>query len=297
MRSRVLAAVLAALVAGIGLAQPSPNSAAAQTPVSGLSLWIGIDGVPNCDTQSGDASCNLTPGSTFLVAAHLDPLPTSVTSYGGYDIDLTYTGVTANQDASTDAWPDCSFPASSYDTPGEVQFACAVGLPPATGSTYSGVIGTTSFTCTQSGGVTLVHAAGKTDVIEFDNISKIDGEASGTTDKLTINCVQGGAVPPTPAPVAGQTGSPQQQGTPLAPTEAAKATSTAQSQATATAKAVATAAKQTPGPAGNSTSGGGGLAGWLIAVIIVGGVAAAGAAGVVGWRVMQSRGGGGTPPA
>ncbi len=296
MRSRLLAAVLAALVAGIGLAQLGLNSAAAQTatPIPGLNFWIGIDGVTNCSTQQNDASCDLAPGSTFVIDVHFDPLPSSVPSYGGFDVKLQYSEVTANQDASTDSWPDCSFPASSYDTPGTVVFACAVGIAPAPGSTYSGIIGTNSFVCSQSGSVTLVHGLGNTDIVEFDKLYNTDAESIATSDKITINCVQGGVQPPPITPRPGATSA--QPITTLEPTAAAKATSTAQSQSTATAEAVATAAKKTPSTSGED-GGGDGLAGWVIAVIVVGGVAAAGVAGVVGWRVMQSRGGGGTPPA
>jgi hypothetical protein len=293
----VLAAAFAALTAGIGVMQFGPGPVTAQTPVSGLSLWISVDGVADCGTQTGDASCELAPGSTFLVAAHIDPLPASIPSYGGFDLTLEYVGVSANQDASTDSWPDCAFPASYFGASGQVQFGCAVGVPPAPGSTYSGVIGTVSFVCGQSGSIELLHGAGLTDVVEFDNISEIDGEVAGNSDKLTINCVPGGVEPPPVTPGGPAVGTSTPVVT-LEPTAAAVATSTARQQATATAIAVATAGGRTPGTTnGGDDDDGGGLSGGVIAIIIIAGVAAAGIAGVVGWRVMQSRGGGGAPPA
>jgi hypothetical protein len=158
------------------------------TPNPGLNFWISIEGVPACGTQHGDATCTIPPGSTFVIDVHLDPLPPEIPSYGGYDIRLEYFGVTANHDASTAMWPDCVFPAESYMYEGIVLFACAVGVPPAGGSTYSGVIGTNSFVCVQSGGVSLIPGITNTDLVEFDNISRTNAEDVRVSDKLTISC-------------------------------------------------------------------------------------------------------------
>ena len=38
-----------------------------------------------------------------------------------------------------------------------------LNMPPATGSTYSGLIGTISFVCGQSGSLALLHGTGNTD--------------------------------------------------------------------------------------------------------------------------------------
>ncbi len=310
MRTRALAIVLAAVVFGLGLAQVGPSSAAAQTPianiptvVSGLSFWIAVGGVLGCNTQTGNGSCDLSPGSTFVIEVHLDPLPSALPRYDGFDIALRHSGLTPNQDASTDAWPDCAFPAAAYDEVSNtnpqgniVSFGCAIGTPPAGPSTYTGLIGTVSFNCTASGAIVLVNGYGMTDLVD-DSLQPHFTDAPDKT--LTINCAPGGVVPPTPAPVAARTLTAPGDVTPLEPTAAAKATSTAQSQATATAKAGGTPRTGTPGPVTTKSGSGGGLAGWAIALIIVGGVAAAGAAGAVGWRVMQTRraSGGGPPPA
>jgi hypothetical protein len=167
------------------------------TPIPGLNFWIAVDGVPACSSQHGNATCYISPGSTFVINVYLDPLPPEIRSYGGFDIALDYVGVTPNYDASTDAWPDCAFPASAYDSaPNRVVFGCAVGVPPAGGSTYSGLIGTSSFVCSDSGSVSLVPGVFSTDLVEFDNIANIDAEDIHTSDKLTINCAQSPALPP-----------------------------------------------------------------------------------------------------
>jgi hypothetical protein len=295
VRNKVLIAFFAVALVCIALATTAGRGSAHE-PHPGLNFWIAVDGVPNCSTQNGDGTCDIAPGVSFVVGTHLDPLPGDLPHYDGYDIELLHQGVTPNHDASSDAWPDCAFPAASYDestAPDRVIFGCASGVPPAQPSTYTGLIGTVSFVCAASGSLQLVHGITRTDVLD----DQIQGHAEdpNRTDTLTINCAAGGAVPPTPAPVANRTITAPGDVTPLEPTAAAQATSTAQSQATATAKAGGTPRTGTPAPGVKSTGSNGGLAGWAIALIIVGGVAAAGAAGVVGWRVMQ-RGRTGAPP-
>ena len=106
-------------------------------------------------------------------------------------------------------------------------------------------------------------------------------EDANTPETLTINCVEGGVTPVPTTPRAGTTSQPQ--GTPLPPTEQAKATGTA------AAKATATAAAQGP----TSDDGDGGLSGVVIAIIAVAAVAVAGGGGFLGWRYYQSRRGAG----
>jgi len=283
----ILAAIMFALV-GARLGPSSASAQTAQTPTPGLNFWIAVDGVPDCDTQSGDSTCDLALGGVFVIDTFLDPLPSDIPDYGGYDISIRHVGLTLNHDASTDAWPDCGFPAAGYDDPpittDEVRFGCAVGVPPATESSYSGLIGTISFVCGASGSLTLLHGPSKTDLIE--NIAKIHFEDPNAIETLTINCVQGGVTPVPTTPRPGATGQPQ--ATPLPPTEQAKAT------ATAKAKGTATAAAKTP-TGGNDSDGG--LSGVVIAIIIVAVVIVAGGGGFFGWRYYQSRrgaGGGGT---
>jgi len=164
-----------------------------------VNFWIAVNGVPGCNTEHGDASCYVSLGVTFVVDVYLDPLQPGVPGYGGFDITLRHAGVIPNHDASTAAWPDCAFPAAAYDEVPDVdvvRFACAVGVPPAGGSTYSGLIGTNSFVCAQSGSISLVPGVENTDLVESDNISRIDAEDIHTSDKLTINCALGPLLPP-----------------------------------------------------------------------------------------------------
>jgi hypothetical protein len=291
VRSRTLAVgILTAIVLGLVWARLGPTPASAQTPDPGLQFYIAVAGVPNCDTKSGDATCNLAPGSTFVIDVYLEPLPSDIPSYDGFDIYLGYTDVTAEQVASTDAWPDCAFPAQNYGEAGTVRLGCIIGVPPAGPSTYTGLIGTSIFTCAQSGSVALIHGDGKTDLVE--DVGKIHIE-SAPQETLTINCVAGGVTPIPTTPQARATSAPPS--TPLPPTAQAQATATALAQATATAKAKATAAaKATPGTtqvAGGG--GGGGLSAGVIAFIVIAAVVVAGGAGFFGWRYLQSRRGAG----
>ena len=262
----------------------APGSARADEGHPGLNFYIAINGVPGCDTQDGSQTCDLAPATVFVIDVFLDPLPDDIPNYGGFDVQLGYTNLTANQDASTDAWPDCGFPAADYE-PDVVVFACAVGVPPAPGSTYSGLIGTTSFVCSESGSVNLRHGINDTDLVEFENISLIHAENPSTNETLTINCVEGGVTPIPTTPSAGATRAPS--ATPLSPTEQAQATATAAAQATATAAA------QAPG---NGDDDDGGLSGVVIAIIIIAAVVVASGGGFLGWRYYQSRRGAGGAP-
>lgn len=286
MRSRALTGgILAAIMVGLMCVHLGGNTASAHSPHPGLNFWIAVDGVTNCNTKTANASCSLAPGVTFVIGAYLDPLPSDIPNYGGFDVSLRHAGVTPNHDASTNPWPDCAFPAAAYDmAPTDtdiVRFACTVGAPPAGPSTYTGLLGTISFVCAQSGSISMVHGATETDLIEFEHIDPlhIHGEDPNTTETLTINCVQGGATPIPTTPRAGSTTAPT--GTPLPPTEQAKATATAKAQATASAKKTPTT--------GGGGGGGGGLGGGVIAIIVVAAVAVAGGAGFFGWRYLQGR--------
>lgn len=305
-RTAVLAAFGAALIIG-GLAV---RNASAHEPHPGLEFSIGVRGVPGCNTRASDVTCTLPAGQTFVLEVGLDALPNDIPSYEGFDIYLTYAGVTALQDASTDEWPECGFPASSYDRPGVIGFACARGLPPAGPSSYIGPIGTNSFTCSQSGSISLVHSIeGNTDLVQGmvlgpdsdEEVGNNHAEGAGTQETLTITCgqvpagtpgvvTQGTPGGPGPAPRelrtpvgGGQT--PGQPGATLEPTRAAQATFAAADRATATAEA----SGQPPDDGDDD----GGSNAWVWIVIVVAGVAAVVVAGGGYWYV---RGRSGTPP-
>lgn len=279
--------------------------AAAHEPHPGLNFSIGVRGVNGCNTRASDVTCTLPAASDFVVEVSLDTLPDDINSYGGFDIYMRYAGVTPRQDASTDDWQDCAFPASSYDRPGVVGMGCAIGIPPAGPSSYIGPLGTNTFTCGQNGSVSLAHsyAEGFTDLVE--NVTEVGkesvvlshAEGAGTTETLTITCGQlppntpgvvtvGTPGPPGPTPgsvhtpVGGAPTAPGETGPTLEATAAAKATATARARPTTT------------GPAGDGDDGGG-VDTWVWIVIAVGAVAAAGAAGAGGYWYMRSRGGGG----
>ena len=292
MRTRLLPiGILAAIAFGLVGVRLGPPSASAHQPHPGLNFSLAVEGVPDCDTQSGDATCTLASGGVFVLDVFIDPLPGDIPDYGGFDISIRHAGVTVNQDASTDAWPDCGFPVASYDDTDVFRLACAVGVPPASGSHYAGLIATNSFVCAQSGSLSLLHGISNTDIVEFEDFSELHAEDLTTeTETLTINCAADGVTPAPTTPRPGVTSQPP--ATPLPPTEQAKATATAKAQATATAAAKTPAG----GPGGDDDDDDGGLSGVVIAIIVVAAVVVAGGGGFFGWRYLQSRraAGGGT---
>jgi hypothetical protein len=170
-------------------------------PHPGLSFTASVPGYAGCNTSQGDAQCYIPPGTTFTVNVTLGPLPSDITSYQGYDIKMSYTGLTSADNASTAAWPDCGYPATYFEA-GLVNMGCAVGLPPAGPSTYTGLVGTNDFTCSQSGAITLLHGDGNTDLNQ--DIGVVASEA-GTGVTLNITC--GSAPTATPLPGLAASGS------------------------------------------------------------------------------------------
>jgi hypothetical protein len=233
------------------------GAASAHEPHPGLDFSAAATGagISDCDTTGGDTECILEPGQTFTIEVSLDEIPADEPEYGGFDIIINYTGVTSMDNASTDSWPDCEFAATHYE-PGVVAMACAIGVPPAEPSTYTGVIGTNDFECTDHGSVALVAGTGNTDYVSPD--LAIHAEGAGTAETLTIFCGE----PPTPTP-----GAPGATNTPAGPA------------ATPTAGARPTAL---PGTGGGTSTGGSDATLWMV----FGAVLAAGAAGCTGlaWK-------------
>ena len=291
-----LAVTVAALLLSTALGAPS--GASADQPHAGLEFSIAVTGVSGCDTTDDrDATCTIQTGASFALEIKLDSIG-GIPSYGGYDAILNYEGVTAFESPNTGRWPDCGFPASNFQNPGVVALACAIGLPPAGPSTYTGVLAVTGFTCAQSGTITMLHdGVGNTDLVEdIGIIHAEDGE-----ETLTIECTTGGTVPPTPpgpgdptdpektataeaggpTPAGGETPQPT-----LEPTAAAAATAAA---ATATAARRGTATAEAGGGEDGGDDDGGGLPVWAWIVIGVGVVGGGGGLGYVGWRYYQQR--------
>jgi hypothetical protein len=190
-------AVAALLLISIG----RTASPAFAEPHPGLNFAASIPGYAGCNTSQGDAQCFIPPGTTFTVNVTLDPLPSDIPSYQGYDIKMSYTGLTSADNASTAMWPDCGYPATYYEA-GLVNMGCAVGLPPAGPSTYTGLVGTSGFTCSASGTITLLHGDGNTDLNQ--DVGLISSEA-GTGETLNITC--GSPSTATPLPVLAPSGS------------------------------------------------------------------------------------------
>lgn len=163
-------------------------------PHPGLNFSVSVPGYPGCDTSQGDAQCYIPPGTSFTANVTLDPLPSDIPSYQGYDIKLQYTGLTSADNASTAMWPACAYPATYYQ-PGLVNMACTIGVPPAGPSSYSGLVGTNDFTCAQSGTLSLLHGDGNTDL--QGDVGIVYSEP-GPAETLNITC----GSPPTPTPPA-----------------------------------------------------------------------------------------------
>jgi hypothetical protein len=195
----ILALAIAALLVAWG--QHAASNANAQIPIPSEGIEFSLS-VNNCDTRDGDVGkCVLDPGEEFVVNVSLDSLP-DIEGYGaegyeGFDIQVLYTGALTSMDnPDTSSWPDCGFPAH-FITPGEaVLFACSldVGSSP---STYTGVIGTLGFTCSEDEAfdntISLVHGSSDTGI---QGLFGVAAEGEGTTDTLTIHCGE----PPTPTP-------------------------------------------------------------------------------------------------
>lgn len=206
-KTKRLAAVggaLAALAFFLALSAGSaPHALADAHP--GVNLSASVPGYAGCDTSSGDAQCYIPPGTTFTVNVTLGALPSDVSGYQGIDIQLNYSGVTSQNNGDVTEWSDCVYPAYSYDTPGVVTMACAIGAG-ASDSTYSGIVGTIDFTCAASGTISLEHGNTLTDIIQ--SVSQVLWEP-GTSETLNITC----GSPPTATPPS--TATPQATSTPV----------------------------------------------------------------------------------
>lgn len=169
----------------------------AHSPHPGLNFTMTAEGEEDCDTSAGDTVCYIDPGTTFTLNVTLDSLPDGVSQYEAFDVTVEYTGLTSADNASTASWPDCGFPAQFFEE-GLVAMSCAIGIPPAEPSTYTGLLGTNDFTCDESGAITLRHGEGNTNLVEA--ISLIHGEGAGTAETLSITC--GDRPTATPPPTA-----------------------------------------------------------------------------------------------
>lgn len=188
-----LGALALLLTWGFGATQTS-----AQTPSPDLNFTIEADGESGCDTSDGDAVCYIDPGTEFALNVTLDEVPEEVTSYEAIEVVIAYTGLESADDGNTDAWPDCGFPATFFE-PGRLAMSCALGLPPAEPSTHMGLIATNTFTCSESGTITLLNVgAGNTSLTQMVGVQYAE-EADETLD---ITCGDPPTATNTPEPAA-----------------------------------------------------------------------------------------------
>lgn len=200
---------------------PTPTITATPTcvaPCAGLDFSLGIDSdgdtVDDCSSKDGASiKCTLDQQSTFQLKFYLNSLPSGVPDYEGFDMSLEYAGVDSKDNATADPWPDCAFPAAFYDD-GVVAMGCAVF---GEASTYTGLMATNDFNCTESGTITMVHGPNNTDLVE--NAGRSHYEGQGTTESLTVNCAS------TPTPTNTPTATPTQTPTPETPTPTPTVTS------------------------------------------------------------------------
>ena len=301
------AMTLAALGALIILSGLALRHASADEPHAGLKFSLQVQSVPGCNTRASDVTCTLPAGQPFVLEVWLDALPDDIPSYKGYDLYVEFAGVRPGTDASTDIWPDCGFPVS-YTGAGFLAWGCAIGIPPASPSSWIGPIGTVTFTCAQSGSLSLRHGhrGGYTDLVQ-DAVSGNPpqdvsyAEGADTRETITINCetlpvstpgvvTRGTPGGPGPSPqqlhaTATPVGGTPQPGQTLEPTAKARATATAK-------------AKATPGPGSGDDGGGVSNGVWIAFGVAAAAVVAVGAAGGGYWYFRnRGAGTGGTPPA
>jgi uncharacterized repeat protein (TIGR01451 family) len=202
MRALLAAAVvlvgIAAIAATVLTVRQQPASA--DDGHAGLEFRIGLDtnsdGTDDCST-TGDAkeACTGDADAAMVLSLYLDNA--GGLSYEGYDSVYNYNGVTfkgtvcdqtSDPCPDTDVWPDCTFSAASFTTPGVAGISCGSF---AVMSTYTGKMYEADVNCTASGAITLKHGTdGETNLAASGQ-----GHSEGLTAQETLNVVCGGATP------------------------------------------------------------------------------------------------------
>jgi hypothetical protein len=158
-------------------------------PRPNFSLRINTDGVGGNDCGTGPAeptTCVIALGSTFRLKYYLDSLG-DLPNYKGFDLLIQYTGIASKGNPNAHDWPECAFPAQDLRS-GQIALGCAIGVPPAPPSTYTGQIAHVDFNCTSSGTITMVHgnAKGFTDLV--GDPGNVISEGELTTETLNVVC-------------------------------------------------------------------------------------------------------------
>jgi hypothetical protein len=190
---------------GLGTLLGSPGHASAHQPHPGLDFSLGIDTNgdmnPDCGTSVGQPTkCTLSGGASMRAIVYLNTLG-DISQYGGFDLYLSYAGVTSSDNPDSSIWPDCFTQANKTGNPGFVVWACAIA-PLTPESTYVGPVGTNDFDCSASGTISLVHGnPGYTDLVEQSTL-EAHTEGFGASETLSVNCLPVSPTP-TPYPVGG----------------------------------------------------------------------------------------------
>jgi hypothetical protein len=143
---------------------------------------------------------NLFVGVPFQVAVSLDAVPFD---YSALAVTVNYSGALEGQFENDDkagpdvVWPHCVLEAPAPPIPGFLNAGCAIGLPPAGPSTFTGDVWTAEITCAQEGSGTLSLNHGKADTLVVSEGNAPFHEAG--PDIINVSCVEE-PPPPTTAP-------------------------------------------------------------------------------------------------
>jgi uncharacterized repeat protein (TIGR01451 family) len=182
-----------------------------------------------CNTSGGNPNCSFALNQTFQVRVFLNSLPTGVTGYEGFDVQLNYSGVnfvtnTTSPDAGSPPtvggnWPNCVFEAAGIGT-GVVLVGCSIGIS-APVSSYTGRIATFDFQCpgvNGFGSITMIHDTnGATSLLENPSTKHSEGTSPGTPgapESLSITCGTPPTATRTPTPTPTKTNTPTITNTP-----------------------------------------------------------------------------------
>ncbi|MEX0786130.1 MAG: flexitail domain-containing putative surface protein, partial [Dehalococcoidia bacterium] len=182
---------------GAGFVKSGTPTPAPPTAAPGLSFYLAVDADGNttndCNTNTGPTHCFVDPEDEFDLKVYLSSVPFS---YTGLDFFVNHTGVTSNFSPDT-VWPSCIAEVSFY-FPIATSWGCVSGVaPPVPTSSFTGLVGTNSFTCDESGSVSLVHGVHDTTVLVNSNLKLVEG--TGSSETLDITCGDPTATP-TPVP-------------------------------------------------------------------------------------------------
>jgi hypothetical protein len=206
-----VAAIVSLSAAGMAL----QLTASAHTPHPGLGFHIAADtngdSIEDCGTGPGQIQkCFVLNDTTFTLNIYLDSIG-DLPTYEGLDFFVQYVGIASEDNPSASAWPDCDVPnIPGAQGAGTVEWGCETTGP---GSTYTGLVATSDFTCAEDASVTLVH--GDSDTFVSHPIGTPHAEGDGTTDSMEVNCVN--ELPPTPTSTTPATPTSPPTNTPTSP--------------------------------------------------------------------------------